>query len=226
VLSYICENYFNSQIKDLILTNPKVIDFTKFTLYKTPDIIIKNKSINEIIIKDNYPIDESLTSLKNIKIVTMYTQNKNLFNNNIVEHKIANMQNIYSLEHIGIDAMCNYIYENNFLMRYLHKNVPNGIENINIPHDFRFRFSFDDFPILFPITTKIIRINIIFVKQSVKYCADICENLPINLVKLIICYCNYERTNYYTENFDLQKELLNNIKLPFGCNLIIENFVY
>ena len=93
MLSYICENYFNSQIKDLILTNPKVIDFTKFTLYRTPDIINKNKSINEIIINDNYPIDESLTSVKNIKIVTMYTKNNYLFNKNKIISQIDTLLN-------------------------------------------------------------------------------------------------------------------------------------
>ncbi len=201
------------------------MDFTKYILYKTPEIIKKIKSINEIVINDNYPIDD-ITSSSNIKIIIIHTKNKNLFDSNIVNHKIANFQKIYSLSHIGIDSLSNYIYNNNFLMRYLQKNIPDGIENVNILHDFRFRFGLDEFPIYFPLSTKVIRINIIYVKLSIKYCAEICNNLPVNLEKLIICYCDYSKANYYFEKFDLENELLENIKLPFNCKLVIEKFMY
>lgn len=201
------------------------MDFTKYILYKTPEIIKKIKSINEIIINDNYPIDD-IISLTNIKIIIIHTKNKNLFNSNIVNHKIANFQKIYSLSHNGIDTLCNYMYNNNFLMRYLQKNIQDGIENVNILHDFRFRFGLDEFPIYFPLSTKVIRINIIYVKLSIKYCADICNNLPVNLEKLIICYCDYSKANYYFEKFDLENELMENIKLPFNCKLVIEKFMY
>lgn len=226
MLSYFCENYFNYKTKEYLCSNPKIMDFTKYTLYKTPEIIKKVKSINEIIITDNYPIDNIIISLDNIKIIILYTNNKNVFYSNIVNHKIANFQKIYSITHIGTDILCNYSYNNNFLMRYLQKNIPEGIEYINILHDFRFRFGVDEFPINFPSSTKVIRINIIYIKQSIKYCADICDNLPISLEKLIICYCDYSKTNYYSENFDLKKELLNIIKFPFNCKLVIEKFIY
>ena len=225
MLSQVCEKYFNSQTKEYLLSNPKIMDFTKYVLYKTPEIIKKIKSINEIVINDNYPIDD-ITTFNNIKIIIIHTKNKNLFNSNIVIHKIANFQKIYSLSHIGIDTLCNYMNDNNFVMRYLQKNIPEGIENINILHDFRFRFSLDEFPIYFPLSTKVIRINIIYVKLSIKYCAEICNNLPVNLEKLIICYCDYSKANYYFEKFDLEKELLENIKLPFNCKLVIEKFFY
>ena len=201
------------------------MDFTKYILYKTPEIIKNIKSINEIVINDNFPIDD-ITSLTNIKIIIIHTKNKNLFNSNIVNHKIANFQKIYSLSHNSIDTLCNYMYNNNFLMRYLQKNIPDGIENVNILHDFRFRFGLDEFPIYFPLSTKVIRINIIYVKLSIKYCADICNNLPVNLEKLIICYCDYSKANYYFEKFDLENELMENIKLPFNCKLVIEKFMY
>ena len=226
VLSYICENYFNSKTKDIFNSNPKCVDLTEYILYKTPEILIKTKSINEIIINDNYPIDDKLILCKNIKFVTVNTKNKKSFNNYIITHPIANLQNIYSLNHIGIANICNYIYENNFLMRYIYKNLPYGITHVNILHDYRFRMSFDELPINFPLSVIQIRINIILVKESIKYCADICNNLPINLEKLIICHCDYSRTYYYTENFDFEKELQNNIKLPFGCKVIMENFDY
>jgi len=225
VLSQVCEKYFNSQTKEYLLSNPKIMDFTKYILYKTPEIIKKIKSINEIVINDNYPIDD-ITYSSNIKIIIIHTKNKNLFDSNIVNHKIANFQKIYSLTHIGIDSLSNYIYNNNFLMRYLQKNIPDGIENVNILHDFRFRFGLDEFPIYFPLSTKVIRINIIYVKLSIKYCAEICNNLPVNLEKLIICYCDYSKANYYFEKFDLENELLENIKLPFNCKLVIEKFMY
>lgn len=224
MLSYICESYFNSQTKNIFNSNPTVIDLTGYFLYKTPDILVKTKSINEIIINDNFPLDDKLTSLPNIKIVTINTKNKNLFNSNIITHPIANLQNIYSLNHLGINNFCNYIYNNNFLMRTLEKNVPDEIININILHDYRFRMGVDEFPINFPISTKKIRINIIPVKESIDFCANICANLPINLKKIIITYCDYSKINYYTEKINIREELEKKIKLPFGCKIIIEKF--
>lgn len=226
MLSYIYENYFNSLTKNLFDSKPKCVDLTTYILYKTPDIISKTKSINEIIINDDFPIDDILLNCNNIKIITINTKNKNLFNNYITVHPIANLQNIYSLNHFGIDNICNYTYNNNFLMRYLCKNIPSGITHINILHDYRFKMSFDNLPINFPNSTIQIRINIVYVKESVKYCADICDNLPINLEKLVICYCDYSKINFYTTKFDFEKELLKLIKLPFNCRLIIESFDY
>ncbi len=224
MLSYIYESYFNSQTKYIFELEPKCIDLTEYTLYKTPEKIIKTKSVNEIIINDDFPIDNDLIHCNNIKIITLHSKNKNLFKNYITLHPIANLQNIYSLNHLGVGNICNYMYNNNFLMRYLHKNIPEGITHVNILHDYRFRMSFDELPINFPLSTLEIRINIIFIKESIQYCADICNNLPINLEKLVICYCDYNKMHYHCENFNLEKELLNNIKLPFDCKLIIENF--
>lgn len=226
MLSYIYESYFNSQAKDCFDSNPKCVNLTGYTLYKTPKILVKTKSVNEIIINDDFSIDELLINCKNIKIITVNTKNKKIFENHITLHPIANLQNIYSLNHIGVEYICNYAYKKNFLMRYLCKNIPEGIIHVNILHDYRFRMSFDELPINFPQSVIQIRINIIYIKESIKYCADICSNLPMNLEKLIICYCDYSKVNFYIEKFDLKQKLLGHIKLPFNCKLIIEHFNY
>lgn len=117
------------------------------------------------------------------------------------------------------------MYENNFLMKRLQKSIPLGITCINILYEHGIRIGFtDELPLNFPITTQQIRINILYVKESVKYCADICGILPVHLQKLIITYREYSKKNY-TEIFDLEKEILSIIKLPFGCKLIIEKFI-
>lgn len=234
MLSYIFESYFNSQTKEIFAQYPKIINFTKFILYRTPDIIKKTPSINEIIINDNYPIDNELTLNKNIRTVSIYSNNNSIFDSQLVYHPIANLQNIYSLKHINLNSdnfnnvhMCNYMYENNFLMKCLQKTIPLGITSINILYDYVSRLGFtDDFPLNFPTSTLQIRINILCVKESVKYCTDICGNLPINLQKLIITYCDYSKINYYVEKYDIEMELNNKIKLPFGCKLIVEKFLF
>lgn len=226
MISWFFENYFISQTKNIFNNYPKAIDLTKFILYKTPDIIFKTKSINEIIINDNFPIDDLFTSNDNIKIVTVITKNNTLFNEQVTIHKIANFKNIYSLNHNGIDTICNYVYKNNFLMKLLQKNLPEDITNVNILHNYSFRFSTDDFPIFFPNSVKQIRINVLMHYQSIDLCANICSNLPVNLEKLIICYCDYSKVYLYCEFVDFKKELLNKIKLPFNCELIIEKFMY
>jgi hypothetical protein len=233
VLSYIFESYFNSQTKEIFSQYPKIINFTKYILYKTPDIIKKTPSINEIIINDNYPIDRELTFNKYIRIVSIYSNNNSIFDSQLVIHPIANLQHIYSLKHINLNSyksnnvyLCNYIYETNFLMKCLQKNIPPGITSVNILYDYASRFGFtDDFPLNFPTSTRQIRINILYVKESVKYCADICGNLPINLQKLIITYCDYSKINYYVEKCDMEIELNDKIKLPIGCRLIFDKFL-
>ena len=230
MLSYIFESYFNSQSKEIFENDPKKINLTKYILYKTPDIIKKNPSINEIIINDNYPIDNELILNKNIHYVTIYSNNNYIFDTQQVINPIANLQYIYSLKHINLNSntfnniiMCNYVYETNFLMKYLQKNIPFGVTCVNILYDYGIRIGFtDDYPLIFPISTQQIRINILYVKESIKYCADICGNLPVHLQKLIITYRDYRKTNYYTEPFDLEQELLLLIKLPFCCKLIID----
>ncbi len=117
------------------------------------------------------------------------------------------------------------MYETNFLMKCLQKNIPSGITFINILYDYTSRFGFtDDFPLNFPTSTRQIRINILCVKESIKYCTDICGNLPINLQKLIITYYDYSKINYYVEKSNLEMELTDKIKLPFGCKLIFNKF--
>lgn len=226
MLSYFFENYFITQTKDFLNSNPESIDLTKYILYKTPEILIKTKSIKEISINDNYPIDDIITGNNNIKFIIIHTKNKNLFNKEIVNHPIAKFQNIYSLNHIDIDNMCNYIYDNNFLMKYLETEIPNGIVNINILQDYKFRMNGKSFPINYPTSVKKIRINIVYVKESIKYCMDMCENLPLSLEMLIITYCDYYRVNYYIEKIDFESEIKQNIKIPFGCKIIIEKIIY
>ena len=229
MLSYIFESYFNSQSKEIFVKNPKIINLTKYILYKTPDIIKKTPSINEIIINDNYPIDNELIFNKNIRIVTIYSNNNHIFNSQLVINPIANLQNIYSLKHLNLNyntannILCNYMYGTNFVMKYLQKNIPLGITCVNILYDYGIRIGFtDEYPLFFPISTQEIRINILYVKESIKYCADICGILPVHLQKLIITYCDYSNKNYYTEKINLEQEILSIIKLPFGCKLIID----
>jgi hypothetical protein len=232
MLSYIFESYFNSQTKEILSKYPKSINLTNYSLYKTPSIIKNSSSIKEIIINDNHPIDDELIINKNIHFVNIYSNNNIIFESQLVINPIAKLQNIYSLKHVNLFCdkasniyTCNYMYETNFLMKRLQKNIPFGITCINILYDYGIRIGFtDDLPLIFPITTQQIRINILYVKESVKYCADICGILPVHLQKLIIIYKNYSKINY-TEIFDLEKEILLLIKLPFGCKLIIEKFV-
>ena len=233
MLSYIFESYFNSQTKEIFYQYPKIINFTKYILYKTPDIIKKTPSINEIIINDNYTIDSELTFNKNIRVVCIYSNNNSIFDSHLVINPIANLQNIYSLKHINLNSdkftnvyMCNYMYGTNFLMKCLQKTIPKDITSVNILYDYGTRFGFtDDFPLNFPISTLQIRINILYVKESVKFCADICGNLPSNLQKLIITYCDYSKINYYVEKFNIEMELTNKIKLPVSCRLIFDKFL-
>ena len=112
----------------------------------------------------------------------------------------------------------------NFLMTRLQKNIPDKTINVNIVHNFQIRFGFtEDFPLNFPYSTEQIRINVMCIKDSIKFCEDICTNLPINLKKLIITYCDYSKINYYVEECNFDSEI-KKIKLPFNCELIIEKF--
>ena len=118
LLPYIFETYFNYQTKDIFTehSRPTNIDLRSFILYKTPEIIKKTKSINELIINDNFPIDYELISNKNIKIVNIHSKNNLTFVNNVVQSKIACLQNLYSLNHVDLfmehgSHACNYFYD-------------------------------------------------------------------------------------------------------------------
>ncbi len=233
-MPYIFETYFNYKTQEIFKEYPPPvnIDLRNYILYKTPTIIKKTPTIHELIMNVDYPIDEELCSNLNIKIVYIHSNNNWTFASEVVQSKIAHLQNIYSLDHKDSSMihgihMCNYVHDGDFLMTILQKNIPEGIVNVNILHSFRARFGFtEDFPLNFPNSVKQIRINVMCVKESITFCTGICGNLPPELKKLIITYCDYSKINYYIEECDFDFEIKKSIKLPFGCELTINKFIF
>lgn len=189
--------------------------------------------INEIIITKNFVPPVELVNNHNIK--SMYIgEVTDLKENSIYKSPIALFQLINFIDSV---KQISYKWNEYFLMCDIFANIPEKIKYVNIPFyingvniecnlQSKFITNKVNYTIKFPPTVITIRVVVNYNDDDVNNIVKVFENLPIFLNKIIFSVrinendCDIVKRDVFIEN------LIKNIKVPFGCEIIIDKFVF
>lgn len=189
--------------------------------------------VNEIIITKNFVPPVELANNYNIK--SMYiTDITDLKEYTIYKSQIALFQSINFIDSV---KPISYKWNEYFLTCNIFANVPEKIKYVNIPFcrnginrpcnsQWKYITGTENYTITFPSTIVAIRVVVNYNGDDITDIVKIFDNLPLFLEKIIFSVgideidCDVMKRDVFIE------KLIKNIKIPFGCEIIIDKFVF
>ena len=189
--------------------------------------------INEIIITKNFVPPVELVNNHNIK--SMYIGDiTDLKERTIYKSQIALFQLINFIDSV---KPISYKWNEYFLMCDIFANIPEKIKYVNIPFyknglvrpcslQSKFIANMENYTITFPSTIVTIRVVVNYNSDDITNIVKIFDNIPFFLEKIIFSVGIDEIDYDIMKRDTFIENLIKNMKIPFGCEIIIDKFVF
>jgi hypothetical protein len=187
--------------------------------------IVNYPYIYKIYADIDYDPSHELISNTNIKCARIYN------NGNILTSYVSPLAKLQSIGKIKngdlIDgSLINLIWKNYYITNSVEGEFPPDAKYINIVYN-EHNANCDHHTINFPLSTRTLKIEVGCSLRWLKQILILLSNLPFDLKKLIISFDNSRNVRGWGEYSDggFKQTLKDKLKLPIGCELIIDPYV-